>query len=77
MTRSPGTRVNALMISSDNPSLKYWFSGSALRLANGSTAIDGGSDAAKSARVFTAGIRADALVWRRMRLTAVAQSAAV
>jgi hypothetical protein len=32
--------MSALISSSDNPSLKYWFSGSALMFANGSTAID-------------------------------------
>jgi hypothetical protein len=40
MTRRPGSRVSALMISSANPSLKYSFSLSALRLANGRTASD-------------------------------------
>ena len=36
---TPGTLASALMISSVIPSLKYSFSGSALMLANGSTAI--------------------------------------
>ena len=39
-TRNAATRVSALMISSVIPSLKYSFSGSALRLTNGSTAIE-------------------------------------
>ena len=41
MTFSPGICASALMISSARPSLKYSFSLSPLRLANGSTAIDG------------------------------------
>ena len=39
-TRSPGIWASALMISSVIPSLKYSFSGSALRLTKGSTAIE-------------------------------------
>ena len=38
-TCMPGTLASALMISSVMPSLKYSFSGSALMLASGSTAI--------------------------------------
>jgi len=38
-TWMPGTLASALMISSVMPSLKYSFSGSALRLASGSTAM--------------------------------------
>ena len=40
ITFSPPTCASALMISSARPSPKYSFSRSALRLANGSTAID-------------------------------------
>src|SRR3989442_890334 len=39
-TRSPSTRASAVISSSVIPSLKYSFSGSALRFTNGSTAID-------------------------------------
>src|SRR5256886_1979826 len=39
-TRSPSTRASAVISSSVMPSLKYSFSGSALRFTNGSTAID-------------------------------------
>ena len=39
-TRRPGTLASALISSSVMPSAKYSFSGSGLRLANGSTAID-------------------------------------
>ncbi len=40
-TRRASTLLNALMISSAMPSVKYSLSGSALMLANGSTATDG------------------------------------
>ena len=39
-TCNPGTFASALMISSVIPSAKYSFSGSALMLASGRTAID-------------------------------------
>ena len=59
ITLSPGIRVSSLMISSARPSLKYSFSLSALKLANGRTAIDGGrmagvSDASCRARLTSA-----------------------
>ena len=70
-TWTPGTLAIALMISSVMPSLKYSFSGSALMLASGSTAI-----ALRASRVFT-----ESGVLRRPSLTdpfsAAANSAAV
>ena len=46
MTKSDGNRVSSVMMSSVMPSEKYSCSGSALRLVNGRTAIEGlsGSD---------------------------------
>jgi len=48
-TNSQRMRLSAVMISSTMPSAKYSCSGSPLRLANGSTAIDGLSGVGKPA----------------------------
>ena len=52
ITFSPSTCASALMISSARPSPKYSFSRSALRLANGSTAIDAATSAVPTRQVL-------------------------
>jgi hypothetical protein len=52
------------MISSARPSPKYSFSRSALRLANGSTAIDGATSALPGVRCCRACLTS-AIVWNR------------
>jgi hypothetical protein len=57
-----GMRVNALMISSASPSLKYSFSLSPLMFSNGSTTIDGRSSATL-ADMSSSAARTSRIVW--------------
>src|SRR5687767_14211777 len=65
ITFRPSTCASALMISSARPSPKYSFSRSALRLANGSTAIDAVASAVATVRWCRACLTS-AIVWNRL-----------